>query len=575
MTASEQKSMVTGNCGPEAAKRVLVFTATYNELGNIDVLIERIFATGIDLEILVVDDNSPDGTGRHLDELASIQPRLRVVHRPCKMGLGSAHQLAMVYAVQNGYDHLVTMDADLSHDPAEIPALLAKLADVDFVIGSRYAPGGSSDYDGYRRFLSVSANTLARRFLGIPTHEFTTSFRAFRVNMLRDRRCAKLKGGGYSYFMETVYRLHRAGFRMAEVPIQFRDRHFGSSKIPRFEIFSGVAKLLRLTLSRLAGRGSISATNIEDNCQGCGSPFLMEYHARKDDASINGKADAYRCSSMAHGSKPQVALCLRCGLMQVPAKQQPKNLADIYADVEDELYMENALARQITFARLIHRISPWLGKPGTLVEVGSYCGLFLAEAIKRGWSVTGVEPSRWASNFARTSLNIPIHQGSLATVSKELQPPYDAVMSWDVMEHLDHPFDMLLQSNRLLRQGGTLSFCTLDAANWFPRLLGGRWPWLMDMHLYYFTRPLLRRWLTNAGFEIIYMGDYRHYATLSYLALKAATLLPRPLQGLAASLAEVLPTKLAVPVSFGDIVLIVARKIHDSELVDGSLPDQD
>lgn len=575
MTQTEQRPETDADHTGAPGPRTLIFTATYNEVSNIDILIDHIFALGIDVEILVVDDNSPDGTGRHLDSRAATEPRLHVVHRPGKLGLGTAHQLGMLYAVQHGFDRLVTMDADLSHNPAEIPALLAKLEDADFVIGSRYASGGSSDYDGYRRFLSVTANTLAHRLLGVPTREFTTSFRAFRVEMLKSRRCAKLKGGGYSYFMETVYRLHRAGFRMAEVPIQFRDRHSGFSKIPRFEIFSGIAKLLHLTLSRLARRSSIPATNIEDKCRGCGSSYLMQYHAASERPDETGAgAEAYRCSSMEHHSKPQVALCLQCGLMQIPAGKHPSNLDELYADVEDRLYLENAAARQVTFERLMDRISRWLGEPGRLLEVGAYCGLFLEVAKARGWTVEGVEPSRWAAGQARDRLGVPVHQGALDTVRDRLSPPYDVIAAWDVLEHVEAPFDMLLQANRLLRPGGTLAFSTLDAGNWFPRLLGRSWPWLMDMHLYYFTRPLLRRWLAQAGFEPAYVDDYRHYTTLSYLAQKIATLLPGPLGRLVEPLARVLPTGMAVPVSFGDIVLVVAHKVRDVDLADGTLSDQ-
>ncbi len=556
-----------------ATSRTLVFTATYNELSNIDILLERIFAASPDVDVLIVDDNSPDGTGRHLDQMAAADPRLHVVHRPGKLGLGTAHQLGMLYAVQHGFDRLVTMDADLSHDPAEIPALLARLDEgFDFVIGSRYAPGGSSDYDGYRRLLSVCANTLARRLLGVPIHEFTTSFRAFRVEMLRSRRCAKLKGGGYSYFMETVYRLHRAGFRMAEVPIQFRDRHSGVSKIPRFEIFSGIAKLLRLAASRLAGRGSIPATNIDGQCRGCGSSYLMQYHAPSEEPDAAG-AEAYRCSSMGHQSKPQVALCLQCSLMQVPPDRQPANLGELYADVEDTLYLDNAKAREITFDRLLDRIAPWLGTPGSMLEVGAYCGLFLGAAKRRGWTVEGVEPSRWAAGVAGETTGAVVHQGTLDQVRGQLSPPYDAVVAWDVLEHLNAPFDFLIDANALLKDGGTLGFCTLDVANWFPRALGRSWPWLMDMHLYYFTRPLLRRWLARAGFETLYVGDYRHYTTLSYLWQKGAAILPRPLGRLIAPVAELLPTTWAIPVSFGDIVLVVARKRQTVDLPPGSFAD--
>ncbi|OAN55104.1 glycosyltransferase [Magnetospirillum moscoviense] len=555
MTDSQDKT-----AGPQKRQRTLVFTATYNERSNIDILLQRIFAAGPEFDVLVVDDNSTDGTGRHLEELAKADPRIHVVHRPAKLGLGTAHQLGMVYAVQYNYDRLVTMDADLSHDPASIPALLEQLEQgADLVIGSRYAPGGSSDYEGYRRFISVSANTLARLLLGIPLHEFTTSFRAFRVDMLRSRRCAKLKAGGYSYFMETVYRLHRAGFQVAEVPIQFRDRHSGVSKIPKFEVFRGIAKLMHLAGSRMIGRPSVPAVNIESRCSGCGSTYLMQYHAPSTDG--DGGAEAYRCSSMGHASKPQVALCLHCGLMQVPPEAQPANLDDLYADVEDPLYLQNAKAREITFERLFDRIEQHLGAKGRLLEVGAYCGLFLEVAARRGWSVEGIEPSRWASGIAVQRTGAKVHQGTVETAWEALSPPYDVVVAWDVLEHLREPYAFLAQANGLLKENGILCFSTLDAAALFPQVMGRRWPWLMDMHLYYFTRPLLRRWLLRAGFAELFNADYRHYTTIQYLWHKIVALLPGPLGAVVRPVGAVLPTRWAVPISLGDVVLFGARKI--------------
>jgi dolichol-phosphate mannosyltransferase len=172
------------------AEQLLVFTATYNERHNIGVLLKGIWDAAPHAQVLVVDDNSPDGTGTLLDEIARSESRLTVIHRPAKLGLGTAHHLAMLFALRRGFDTLITMDADLSHDPQDIPRLTAKLANADFVIGSRYAKGGSSGYSGYRHFVSAAANRAARLLLRLPLHEFTTSFRAFRVSRLsEDAQC--------------------------------------------------------------------------------------------------------------------------------------------------------------------------------------------------------------------------------------------------------------------------------------------------------------------------------------------------------------------------------------------------
>ena len=231
--------------------RTLVFTATYNEVDNIQSLLDEIGDASPDADILVVDDNSPDGTGELLDQIAADKKQLKVLHRSRKLGLGTAHYLAMIFAVKHGYDVLVTMDADHSHDPADIPRLIEKLTEADFVIGSRYVHGGGCDYSGYRKVLSVSANTAARLLLGVRLHEFTTSYRAFRVSALAKANFEKMYNHGYSFFMESVYRLHQTGLNLAEIPIYFHYRKAGSSKIPRLEIVRGMAKLLHLFVSRI------------------------------------------------------------------------------------------------------------------------------------------------------------------------------------------------------------------------------------------------------------------------------------------------------------------------------------
>ncbi len=564
LDTEDTATMPTGiEGGIRRAPRTLVFTATYNERDNIDMLLDRIWSIDPAFEVLAVDDASPDGTGAHLDARAAADRRLHVVHRPGKLGLGTAHQLGMHFAVLQQFDYLITMDADLSHDPADIPRLLEALRHVDLVIGSRYAPGGSSEYQGYRKFLSVSANTLARSLLGVKTHEFTTSFRAFRVEMLRSKKCSRLRGGGYAYFMETVFRLHQAGFRIAEVPISFRDRVMGVSKIPKYEIFNGAASLFRLAGSRWLGNPSTPAPVVHSTCRGCDAPYMMEFYPPSDPEGTPG-VEGYRCATMTHHHAPQIALCLQCGLMQVPRSHQPPGLAALYAAVEDPLYVENEAARTTTFEALYGRITPTLGTPGRMVEVGAYCGLFARVAIAAGWDVDGVEPSRWAVDVARSRYGVTLHQGTLDTV--RLAPGYDAVVAWDVMEHLEAPFDLMIRANQLLRPGGVFAFSTLDVGNWFPKLIGRRWPWWLDMHLFYFNQALLRRWLARAGFDDVQISPYRHYASPSYLAHKLTANLPKPLQPAAQPLTRALPTQWGVPVSFGDIVLVTAKKASDTHL---------
>jgi dolichol-phosphate mannosyltransferase len=245
--------------------RVLVFTATYNESGNIAALVSDIFAALPGCEILVVDDNSPDGTGAILDRLAAEDPRLHVIHRPGKNGLGTAHKAGMKYAIEQGYDALVTMDADFSHDPAVLPEMMRQLEQAEFVIGSRYVPGGSCEYPFSRVALSTVANWLTRATLSIPVHETTTAYRGYRRSLLERMDINGIRSEGYSYFVEAIYQVHRLtrqnqGIRgMAEFPIRFADRRAGSSKISKKEIWKGFATLFRLGVQRALGRTAVTA----------------------------------------------------------------------------------------------------------------------------------------------------------------------------------------------------------------------------------------------------------------------------------------------------------------------------
>lgn len=542
-------------------RRTLIFTATYNELENIKGLLNDIWRVMPNTDVLIVDDSSPDGTGVLLDTIAGGAPLLKVVHRPGKLGLGTAHHLAMIYAIKHGYDVLVTMDADRSHDSQDIPRLLEKLLEVDFVIGSRHMSGGSCDYVGYRRFISVTATIAARFLLGIPLHEFTTSYRAFRVNELSKVNFRKMHNYGYSFFMESIYRFNQAGLRLAEVPIHFSDRSAGVSKIPRFEIIRGISKLLHLTASRLMRRKMPPPTSlIEDKCANCGSGFLSERFPRQLNAVPDGdRSSVFRCSSMSHTSKPRVAKCLQCGLSQVPCSDHPSELENLYADVVDKSYLDNLPVKNKTFAHAYQRIRRFLSTPGRLLEVGSYCGLFLLEASRHGWITKGIEPSRWAAEYARSKFGLDVIHGSLERVASSLECDSDVVVCWDVLEHVRDPREFLHIVSKKLKPGGILALSTIDIDSWFPRLLGKRWPWIMEMHLYYFGAGSLERMLREAGFEVVRVEPYRHYASLRYIYRKLCAVFPEQVGNIFLKAVSLVP-EIIIPITLGDVKLYVGRK---------------
>lgn len=231
--------------------KILVFTATYNESENITNLINDILKYTPTVDILVVDDNSPDGTGKIVDELKQKINSLEVIHRTGKLGLGTAHKLALKYAKEKGYEALITMDADFSHHPKYLPSIIEKLKDYDFVIGSRYVDGGRSDYTGKRKLLSLCANFLVKTLLGIKLNETTTAYRGYSKNLLNKLNYDQIISEGYSFFFEFIWRVSQTTNKMAEIPIHFEDRKAGASKINKKEIYMGVLNLYKLFFKRI------------------------------------------------------------------------------------------------------------------------------------------------------------------------------------------------------------------------------------------------------------------------------------------------------------------------------------
>ena len=226
--------------------KTLIFTATYNEKENIKKLLENLNHLKIDIDILVIDDNSPDKTWEILQELEKNSNNLKVIVRKEKSGLDTAHKLAFEYAKKNGYEKFISMDADLSHDPNEIPKMIDILNKSSFVIGSRYIEGGKCEMSSHRLMLSIVGNKFIKKLLRIDCNEFTTSYRGFNLLKLNEFDLNVVNSKGYSFFMETIYRLHKHGVVINEIPIHFRNRRHGSSKIPGIEIFRTLKNLFKL-----------------------------------------------------------------------------------------------------------------------------------------------------------------------------------------------------------------------------------------------------------------------------------------------------------------------------------------
>jgi len=228
--------------------KIAVIIPTYNEKGNIAKLIPKIFSLNISgLEAVVVDDNSPDGTGEVVENMGKLDSRIHVIHRSRKMGLGTAYMEGFKYALQNGSEYIFEMDADFSHNPVFIPVFLRNIKNCDLVLGSRYiSRGGIENWDFLRRFVSRAGNLYARAVLNLSICDLTTGFKCYRRVVVEDLVNRKVGSIGYVFQIETTYRAYQSGFKIKEIPIVFTERRLGSSKFDFKIIWESFWKVLKL-----------------------------------------------------------------------------------------------------------------------------------------------------------------------------------------------------------------------------------------------------------------------------------------------------------------------------------------
>ncbi|RME13798.1 MAG: polyprenol monophosphomannose synthase [Ardenticatenia bacterium] len=232
-----------------------IIIPTYNERENVPQLVEEIARLALGADVIIVDDNSPDGTGAVADALRETYGWVHVLHRAGKLGLGTAYKDGMRYALARGAERIITMDADFSHHPRYLPDMLAASERYDVVIGSRYVPGGgTANWPLSRVLLSWTANMVARLVLGLQAHDCTAGFRCYRRHVLTALDLERIRSNGYSFLVEMLFYCQQAGWRIGEVPILFEDRRQGVSKISRQEIYKAALTVFRLRLAGGAGK---------------------------------------------------------------------------------------------------------------------------------------------------------------------------------------------------------------------------------------------------------------------------------------------------------------------------------
>jgi 2-polyprenyl-3-methyl-5-hydroxy-6-metoxy-1,4-benzoquinol methylase len=295
-------------------------------------------------------------------------------------------------------------------------------------------------------------------------------------------------------------------------------------------------------------------------CNLCGrDEWRVRFPATLDDIDL--QVDAFRCTHAGYGHHPQIVECKHCGLVYANPRWPEEAILQTYAAVEDTTYVEERAGREITFRHHLREMERVIG-PGDnrrLLDVGAYIGVFVEMAAEAGWQAEGIEPSEWAANEAqRRGLNVML--GTMDSVGLD-EERYDVITLWDVVEHLADPAAELARAGRLLRPGGWLIVHTMDIDAPVARLMGERWPWLMDMHLYYFSQRTLSAMLNRLGFEVVQRGAQGRYLRLGYLASRVGGLHPS-LGRVASRAVNALGLQdRAVPVNFGDLMTIVSRRV--------------
>ncbi len=268
--------------------------------------------------------------------------------------------------------------------------------------------------------------------------------------------------------------------------------------------------------------------------------------------------EAFRCTSPGYGRHHTIVKCQNCGLIYTNPRFTGEEILDSYVAVEDPLYLEERDGRVLTFERHLRPLEKIKAPPGQLVDVGAYTGVFVEIAAQHGWDAFGVEPSHWAVEQARER-GLHMIEGTLAN-SGLADNSLDVVTMWDVIEHVPNPFGEMQQAERLLKPGGLLVVHTMDIDSGFARLMGGRWPWLMEMHIYYFSRRTLKHMLEKAGFTVIRIEPQGRYLRLGYFATRIGGFSPL-LGRLLSKLFRLLRlNEMPMPLNFGDLVTAYAIK---------------
>ncbi len=272
------------------------------------------------------------------------------------------------------------------------------------------------------------------------------------------------------------------------------------------------------------------------------------------------RVDAFSCTNPGYGHHARVVQCKRCGYVYANPRWSGDDILDAYTAVEDETYVEERLGRELTFAKHLQAMEKYtgVGNGRSLLDVGAYIGVFVEVAQKAGWDAWGIEPSEWAANYAQEN-GLPVIHGT-QTAPELADKQFDVVTMWDVIEHVPDPSGEMAQAYQLLKPGGWLVLHTMDIDSRMAKVMGSRWPWLMDMHIHYFSQKTMAEMLQKNGFEVVWSGAQGRYLRLNYLVSRVGAmnqymghLTKKVVGGLNLG-------STAVPINFRDLFTVYAQR---------------
>lgn len=519
----------------------VIIVPTYNEKENIVKLVPLIFKNVPDIYVCVADDNSPDGTADAVNKLKINWQNLSLISRSKKDGLGRAYINAFSKVLEDkDVRSVIMMDADMSHSPEYLKEMLAKSRDYSVVVGSRYVKGGATvGWELWRRVLSSLGNFYCRTITRLPTHDCTGGFNVISAELLRKIDFSKMDMSGYAFIMELKYMLYKAGASFYEVPIIFKNRALGETKISSHIISEGVWAPIKMILKRKEIAESIK----NPVCPMCQSDKVYFYCEKR-------KYKLYKCNS-----------CKLLYIYPVPESLSVYDTAYFSGAKKGFGYIDYDADKKpmiSIFEKYLDIFKEQGFSGGRLLDVGCATGFFMEIAKKRGFQVCGVEVSEFAAEKGRmNSLNIIT--GDIFT-PKYPDNYFDVVTMFDVIEHVPDPKVALLEAKRILKNGGLLVVNTPDSESVWAKAWGSRWQLIVPPeHIHYFSPQSLSTYLKKNGFLVTLDTKIGKKFTIQYI-FKMIYQWTRMKVFLTSFFSNTLFSKLYIPINLRDNFFMILKK---------------